>query len=129
MEVEEANPPWNARERTLIIKMQSYVQKSEEDLQIKSTELEFWLGPGDGEISIVSLTENARGEGGYSRVVVLDTRRDKEVADAARFCEEARKAKPRLEHLEEKVNRLQDTITQMEKERSGLLETIARNQK
>ena len=29
MEVEDANPPWNARERTLIAKMKRYLENSE----------------------------------------------------------------------------------------------------
>ena len=73
--VEDANPPWNARERTFSVKMQSYSQKSEE-LQVGTSKLEYFLlGPGAEEISIVSFAENARDEGGYSKFVVLDTRR------------------------------------------------------
>ena len=48
MEVEDASPPRNARERTFIIKMEGYLQKWEE-LQVGISELEhFLLGPGDG---------------------------------------------------------------------------------
>ena len=78
------------------------------------------LSPGDVESSIVSRAENARDEGGYRRFVVFNTRRGNEVADAARFCEEAKQAKPRSEHLEEEVKRLQDAMTQMKKETSML---------
>ena len=54
------------------------------------SELEcFLLGPGDEEISVVSLAENARDVGGYSRFVVPDTRRHNEVAHAVRVCEES----------------------------------------
>ena len=125
MEVEDANPPRNTRERTLIIKMESYLQKSEE-LQVGISELEYFLlGPGDEDISVASLKENARDEAG-SKVVLLDTRRAKEVADTARFGEAAWKQKPGSKSLEEEVNRRQDAMTQMEKDRRGLLETSGR---
>ena len=105
MEVRHANPPWSAREGTLIENMESYLLKSEE-LQQGTCELEYFLlGPGDEEIRIVSLAVNARDEGGCSRCVVFDTRRGKEVADAAHLCEEARTEKPRSEDLEEEVKR------------------------
>ena len=32
MEVEEANPPWDAREREIIMKMESYLQRRERTL-------------------------------------------------------------------------------------------------
>ena len=53
--------------------------------------------------------------------VLLDTRRGAEEADATRFADEARNEKPTSKDLDEGVNRRQDAITQMEKERSGLL--------
>ena len=79
------------------------------------------LSPRDEEISVTSLAENDR------RFVLLDTRRCKEVADAALFFEATQK-KPRSEDLEEEVNRRQGAIMQKEKERSGLLETMERKQ-
>ena len=83
VEVEDANPPWNVCERTLIINMESYLQNSEE-LHVGIGELEFFLlGPGDEDISITFLAENALDEGGYSCFVLLDMRWGKEVADAA----------------------------------------------
>ena len=71
MEVEDANPPWHARERMLIVKMESYLQTSEE-LQVGVSELDICLlDPGDEDISVTSLTEDAR-DGGYSRFMLLD---------------------------------------------------------
>ena len=82
MEVKDANPPWNARARTLIVNMESDLQKSQE-FQVGISELEyFFLGPGDEDISATSLAENASHEEGYIRFVLLDTRRGKDVADA-----------------------------------------------
>ena len=52
-----------------------------------------------------SLAENALEKGGFSKFVLLDTLRGNEVADAARFCEEARKMK----------RGRQDAVMQMEK--------------
>ena len=43
---------------------------------------------------------------------------------STRFCQEAHKAKPPSEHLEEEVNRRQNAIAQMETERIGLLKTF-----
>ena len=87
------------------------MQRSTE-LQVDISKLEYFLlDPGDEDISVTSLAENARDEGGYSRFVLLDTRRGKEVADPPRFCEEAKKAKPRSEDLEEEGNKRQDAIT------------------
>ena len=80
------------------------------------------LSPRDEEISVTSLAENDRS------FVLLDTRRCKEVADAALFFEATQK-KPRSEDIEEEVNRRQGAIMQKEKERSGLLETMERKQK
>ena len=85
------------------------------------------LDPGE-DISVTSLAEYARDEGGYSRFVLLDARRGKEVADAARFFE-ARKVKHGSKDLEEDVNRSQGVIMPMEIARSGLLATIERKQK
>ena len=78
---EDANPPWNARERTLIKNMEGYLQKSEK-VQVVICELDTFL---IGLVSIVSLAENARDGGGYSRFVVLDARGGNEVADSARL--------------------------------------------
>ena len=74
------------------------------------------LDPGV-DISVTSLAENARDGGGYSRFVLLDTRLDKDVADAAPFFE-PRKVKTGSKDLEE---------MQMEKERSALLTTMEKN--
>ena len=73
---EDANPPWNARERTLTKNMEGYLQISEK-LQVGISELEYFL---IGLVGVVSLAENARDGGGFSRFVVLDTRRRNEVA-------------------------------------------------
>ena len=109
--MEDANPPWNARERALIEKMESYLLKSEE-LQVGIGELEFFLlGPGDEDISITSFADNARDEGGYSRFVLFDTRRGKEVVDAARFAEQAKKKRSQRGRLEEEVHRIAEPRT------------------
>ena len=42
MEGEDADPPWNTRERALVKKMESYLQKSEE-LEVGIRELEFFF--------------------------------------------------------------------------------------
>ena len=47
--------------------MQKHVEKSE-NIQVEVSELEFLLlGSGDEDISITSLAENARDEGGFNR--------------------------------------------------------------
>ena len=75
--VEDANTPWTARERTVIAEMVRYLEKSEQ-IQVDISELEhFLLGTEDAEVSIRSLAENVRVEGGYSRFVLLDTPRGK----------------------------------------------------
>ena len=75
-------------------------------------ELEFFLlGPGDEDISITSFADNARDEGGYSRFVLLDTRRGKEVAHAARFAEQAKKERSQRGRLEEEVHRIAEPRT------------------
>ena len=61
--------------------MEGYLQKSEK-LQVVISELDTFL---IGLVGIVSLAENARDGGGYSRFVVLDARRGNEVADSARL--------------------------------------------
>ena len=76
-----------------------------------SWELESWsatcclFDPGE-EISVTSLAENARDEGGHSRFALFDTRRGKAVADAARFGEAARKEKAGSEDQEKGRNGL-----------------------
>ena len=42
MEVADANPPWNARERTVITKMERYLENSEK-IQVGISELEHLL--------------------------------------------------------------------------------------
>ena len=87
MEVEDANPPWNARERALIKNTKSNLEKCEK-IQVGIDELEGSLvSPEDGKISIVSITEHPRDEGGFDRFVVVDGRRGTEVVDAARIVE------------------------------------------
>ena len=110
-EVEDANNPRNARERALIEKMESYLLESEE-LQVGIRELEFFfLGPGDEDISTTSVADNARDEGGYSRFVLFDTRRGQEVADAARFAEQAKKERTQRGRLEEELHRIAEPRT------------------
>ena len=90
MEVEDTNPPRNARERTLIVKWRVTCQKVKNS-RWDSANWDISCSVLDEDHSATSLAENARDEGGYSRFVLLDTRRGKEVADAACFCEEPRK--------------------------------------
>ena len=119
MDVEDANHPWTPRERTLIKKMEGYLKQSEK-LQVGIHELEYHLmSPEDGKVDITSIAETARYEGGYSRFMVIDSRRGTEVSDAARFVEQARKSKSRSKDLEEEATKRQDAIMQMEKEGSG----------
>ena len=88
--------PWTARERVDLDKMEKYVETTE-SIQVEVSELEhFLLLPDDADISIRSLAENARDEGGYSKFVLLNIPRGKEgggrgleVADAARLAEAA----------------------------------------
>ena len=61
--------------------------------------------------------------------MLLASRRDKEVAGAARFCKASQKENPGSKGLDEEENKRQGAITQMEKVRCGLLETTERKQK
>ena len=62
----------------------------------------------DAKISIVSIAQD---EGGYSRLVVIDTRRATEVADAARFAEQARKERSPRGRRKEAVDRTAEPRT------------------
>ena len=94
----------------------------------KKHELEYYLlDPGEN-ISGTSFAENSLDEGGYRRFVLLDTHRGKDVADAARFFEAAKKVKPRSKDREEEVNWRQDAIMQL-KRKDGLLEVKERTPK
>ena len=69
--------PWTARERVDLDKMEKYVETTE-SIQVEVSELEhFLLGPEDADVSIRSLAENARDEGGYSKFVLLSIPRGK----------------------------------------------------
>ena len=94
MELEDFSPPWTARERVVLDKMEKHLEKGE---SIEVSELEhFLLGPEETDVSITSFAENARDEGGCSTFVLLDTPRGRgagrgvEVADAAGFAKAAR---------------------------------------
>ena len=68
MEVENVNPPWTARERLLIAKMEKYLEESEQ-IQVEISELEhFLLGPEEADVSITSFAENGRDGGGWRRL-------------------------------------------------------------
>ena len=88
MEVEYTNPPWTARERLLIDKMEQYLEESG-SIQVEVTELEHdLLGPEDADICIKSYAEGARDESGARKLVLLDAEEGglgAEVADAVRF--------------------------------------------
>ena len=62
----------------------------------------------DGMISIVSIAELSRDDGGYSSFVVIDTRRSAEVADAARFAEQTKKERSQRGRFEDEMNRTTD---------------------
>ena len=75
--VEDANPLWTAHERTVLAKVEKYLQKRGRS-QVKVRELEYFLlCPGDADISITSFAENAGDEGSYNRFVLIDTPRGK----------------------------------------------------
>ena len=101
MELEDFNPPWTARERVVLEKMEKYFEKSE-SIKVEVSELEhFLLVPEDTDVSITSFAENARDEEGCSKFVLRGTPRGKgagrgvDVADAARFAEAAREVRRR----------------------------------
>ena len=68
-------PPWNASGRTLIINMESYLQKSEE-LQVGISELKYLqLGLGRRRDQNRFPSPRTRDEGGYCKFVLFDARR------------------------------------------------------
>ena len=108
VEVEDRNPPRNARERTLLVEMESYLQNVKNSRWVSAS----WRIP----CSVLKI-----------RIFeLLDTRRGTEVVDAAHLCKGPKNEKLGSNDLEEEANRRQDATTQMEKERSGLLETMER---
>ena len=112
MEVEDADPPWSARERTLIIKMQSYLQKSQE-LQVGLREL-VCVTCSDLEMKIPVSVPSKKTRGTWKKT--RGTWKDSAVSccsirveakkwfDAARDCEAAVKEKPGGKDVEEEVN-------------------------
>ena len=121
MDVEDANPPRNARERKLVGKVKSYLE-SGENIQCEFGVLgHFFLDPEDGAIVVSSLAEYARDDERYSRFTVIETCRGIEVVDAARAAEDAQKNRKRCSEL-------QKVIEYIEKERSRLLQIMERKQ-
>ena len=90
MEVKDANPPWTARERTVVAQMERHVEKSER-IQVGISGLEHFLLELDDETRVCSLAEYARDEGGHSRFAVIETSRGIEVANVARAADGAQK--------------------------------------
>ena len=62
MEVEDANPPWNARERAFIAKMERYFENSERIQGISEME-HFLLSPGTGGPDLGDRKGDACGRG------------------------------------------------------------------
>ena len=98
MEVEDANRPWTASKTWRAT--WSKVRRSR-------------LSPEDGKIRKASITELARDGGGYNRFVVIDTRRATEVADAARFAEQAKKERSQRRSFEEEMGRTEPRTWQV----------------
>ena len=65
------DPPWTARERVLIDKMEQYLKKRE-SIQVEVTELKHLLGPEDADVSIEAFVQSARDEGGRKKIALLD---------------------------------------------------------
>ena len=64
------------------------------------------LGHGEEGTIIMSFAENARNEWGHSRFAVIEASQGTEVADAARFVEEAWKNRVRCNELQKTVESL-----------------------
>ena len=81
------------------------------------------------KISVSLLPQKTRGKKEDITGSVFETCRGKEVANAARLGEAARKGKLGSKDLKEEVNRQQDAITRIEKVSSVLLASMERKQK
>ena len=89
MEVGDANPSWDARERHIIMEMESRLQLSERTW-VGLNELERVLLSSADKMCIATISELAQDECGHQRFVASEKLWGKAVADAARFAEQAR---------------------------------------
>ena len=89
MEVEDVDPPWTARERVFIDKMEQYLEKRE-SIQVEVTELKQLLRPEDADVCIETFVESARDEGGCKKALLDDEGKGRgtEVADAVLSMEQ-----------------------------------------
>ena len=83
------NPSWDARERHIIMEMESRLQLSERTW-VGLDELERALLSSADKMCIATISELALDECGHMRFVASEKLWGKEVADAARFAEQAR---------------------------------------
>ena len=93
------NPSWDARERHIIMEMESRLQLSE-STWVGLDEQERVLLSSADKMCIATISELALDECGHQRFVASEKLRNKEVADAARFAEQARN--------KEETNRIAD---------------------
>ena len=89
MEVEDVNPPWDARERHNIMEVESRLQLSE-STWVGLDEQERVLLSSVDKMCIATISELALDECGHQRFVASEKLWGKEVADAVRFAEQAR---------------------------------------
>ena len=89
MEVEDVNPSWDQRERHIIMEMESRLQLSERTW-VGPDELERVLLSSADKMCIATISELALEECGHLRFVISGKLWGEEVADAARFAEQAR---------------------------------------
>ena len=112
MEVAYARAPWDARKMEIIKQTESYLEQRDR-VRVGIEELEDDLLSSVYEMCIATLEELALDEeGGYHRFVVYENLWGEEVADAARFAEQARKVSAYKVGVEtrKKILELQDAI-------------------
>ena len=63
LSIEDMGSSWNARERTVIARIEQYLSASD-FMKLEILELELLLGPGDSEVFSRCVLRNASGEGG-----------------------------------------------------------------
>ena len=85
MEVEDANPPCDAREWEITKDMESYLEQRER-ISVGSGERTEALLRSDHKMCIVTFAELVLEDGGYHWFLVAVMLWSKEVADAARFA-------------------------------------------